>query len=160
MIAHDMSPLDRPRLLLAADTGPRSAPRRAQVKYGKGAQADVNTLIAGDTLNIRPEIFDEFGNPTVLAEGALQIHHQLPDGNKSMLKYTQQVRGTNTLYDIRHDTALAGDHEVHVMLGETSIQGSPVTFTVSATLTRCPLSHTHPPPPCAAASTITPDSTF
>ena len=36
-------------------------------KYGKAANADPNTLIAGDTITIRPEVFDEFNNPTVLS---------------------------------------------------------------------------------------------
>jgi len=101
-----------------------------KVKYGKGAQVDVNTLIAGDTLTIRPEIFDEFGNPTVVQEGQLQIQHQLPNETKTLLKYTQQVRGGTTQYDIKHDTSVSGDHEIHIMLGETPIKGSPVTFTV------------------------------
>lgn len=66
----------------------------------------------------------------MLQEGALQIHHHLPNSERSQLRYTSLVRGGMTQYDIRHDTAVAGEHEVHVMLGDVPIKGSPVTFAV------------------------------
>jgi len=101
-----------------------------KVKYGKGTQADANTLVAGDTLTIRPEIYDQLRNLTVVQEGQLVIRHDLPNGTHALLKYNQQVRGGTTLYDIKHDTAFSGQHEIHVMLGTTPIKGSPVTFAV------------------------------
>ena len=100
------------------------------VKYGKGAQADINTLIAGDTLTIRPEIYDDYGNSTVVPEGLLQVRHEFPNGDASMLKYTTQMRGGMTQYDIKHDTSVSGDHKIHIEVTGEPIQGSPVTFSV------------------------------
>ena len=102
-------------------------------KYGKNAASDPNALVAGDTLMIRPEIFDQYGNPTVLAEGALEVIHELEDtGAKSPLRYTQQqIRGSDLYqYDVRHDTSASGNHFVHLLIGGTAIKGSPVTFRV------------------------------
>lgn len=101
-------------------------------KYGKAANADPNTLIAGDTITIRPEVFDEFNNPTVLAEGSLSITHETPDGASTSLRYNHQnVRGTELVqYDVRLDTMLSGSQHVHVRVSGVPIKGSPVTFNV------------------------------
>ena len=99
-------------------------------KYGKSAASDPGTIHAGDTVSIRPQIFDLYGNPTTLPESGLDVVHKLPDGHVTGLGYTTQQRGGLTSYDIRHDTTYAGAHEIDVLLNGVSIKGSPVCFSV------------------------------
>jgi len=99
-------------------------------KYGKNEKSLEGVLLASDTVSIRPLIFDQFNNSAVLPEEALVIKHRLPSGDTHLLGYTQTSKGGTTTYDIRQDTVRAGEHEVHILLHSTPIQGSPVTFTV------------------------------
>ena len=56
-----------------------------------------------------------FGNQTVVQEDSLKIAHELPDGaGTNYLKYSTAVRGGHTQYDVRHDTAVSGEHQVHL----------------------------------------------
>ncbi len=99
-------------------------------KYGKDKNAEPSVLLASDTVSIRPLIYDQFGNGAALPEEALAIVHHLPSGERHSLGYTQTSKGGSTSYDIRHDLAMAGEHAVHILLYNTPIRGSPVTFTV------------------------------
>ena len=99
-------------------------------KYGKSGSNDPNLLYASDTVSIRPQIFDEYSNPTVLPEGALRVFHHLPTGIVAELTYSTNARGGVTSYDIRHDASVAGAHSVHIVLNGEQIKGSPVAFSV------------------------------
>lgn len=99
-------------------------------KYGKSSSLDPNALSAGDTVTIKPQVYDLFGNSTVLPDGALKVIHTLPDGSQTELSYSTLQRGGQTTYDVKHDTTLAGDHSVAILLSGSSIKGSPVEFTV------------------------------
>lgn len=87
-------------------------------------------LYAGDTITLRPQIFDEFKNATQLPEGALKVLQKLPNGMEAELNCNVQNKGGLTTYEIRHDTSLAGTHNVHVYLFDAPVSGSPVTFEV------------------------------
>lgn len=98
---------------------------------GKGAAGhDASALYAGDTICIRPQIYDQYENATVLPEDALKIVHKRPNGSEHQLHYTQSQKSGQWVFDIRHDTAVSGAHSVDVLLFDTPIRGSPVTFTV------------------------------
>jgi hypothetical protein len=102
-------------------------------KFSKNAATDPNALVAGDTIMIRPEIFDQFGNATVLGEGALEVIHEIVESKeRHSLRYAQQqIRGTELFqYDVRHDTQVAGDHHIILQIGGVPIKGSPVSFRV------------------------------
>jgi hypothetical protein len=99
-------------------------------KAGQQA-ADTKTLFAGDTLSIKPQIFDSFGNAAALEEGALKVVHESPSGSRQPMHFTQQNRGGQTSYDVRHDTSLAGDHKVHITISGESLKGSPLSFYVN-----------------------------
>ena len=99
-------------------------------KYAKQSNHDPNSLYASDTVVIKPQIFDEFSNATTLAEGALVVVHKLPNGSHNDLGYTTTQKGGLTSYEIRHDTAMAGHHEVDIVLDGDSVKGAPVTFVV------------------------------
>ena len=99
-------------------------------KYAKQTNHDPNMLYASDTVIIKPQIYDEYSNLTTLAEGALKIIHKLPNGVLSSLAYTTTQKSNLTSYDIRHDTAIAGQHEVEILLDGKPVKGSPVRFSV------------------------------
>lgn len=102
-------------------------------KFSKNAATDPNALVAGDTIMIRPEIFDQYGNATVLSEGSLEVIHEIGTSKeKATLRFTQQqIRGTELFqYDVRHDTQVSGDHAISLEIGGVAIKGSPVTFRV------------------------------
>ena len=100
-------------------------------KQGKSS-AEANIVYAGDTVSIRPQIFDEFYNPTVLPESGLEVQHKLHEGTTSDIPYTTQQKSGVTSYEIRYDTTMAGDHEINVCIGGKPITGAPVQFAVQS----------------------------
>lgn len=98
-------------------------------KHGKHG-SDTSALHAGDMVALRPQVFDEDRNPAQLPEGAMKVLLQLPDGTELEVQCTQQVKSGQTTYDVRHDTSIAGLHQVHISLFDTPIVGSPVSFNV------------------------------
>ena len=97
-------------------------------RHGKGA--DPSELYASDTVTLKPQIFDEHGNPTHLPEGAMSVTQKLPNGTEATLQCNIQSKGGQQTYEVRHDTSMAGTHHVHVHMFDTPIVGSPVAFTV------------------------------
>lgn len=91
---------------------------------------DPKLLYAGDTISIRPQIFDAYGNAAQLEEGALEVRHESPSGVLGPMPFTVNSRGGQTTYDIRHDATVSGVHKVHVCIHGTHIKGSPMSFTV------------------------------
>ena len=106
-------------------------------KYGKAVKGDADALVAGDAIIVRPEVFDDYGNPTVIAgsheTSAMTVWHELPDGRRESLRYSQQaVRGSSELmlYEVKLEVCSAGDHLLHVCINEVGISGSPIAFHV------------------------------
>jgi len=122
---------------------------------GKASQQDAanstNSIIAGDTITMRPQICDELGNPAPLPDGALDVQINFPDGtkqdlNSNSLKLTIQSKGGLTTYDIRHEATHAGEHEVHLLLDGAQIKGSPVCFSVEPAAPEVKMSKVELPP--------------
>lgn len=69
---------------------------------------------------------------------SIRVSIVYPDGTEheanssSALKFTTQVKGGVTTYDVRHEATHAGTHQVQITLNGTPIRGSPVKFDVSA----------------------------
>lgn len=108
---------------------------KEEKSINKAAQqgvTDPKLLYAGDTISIRPQIFDAFGNAAQLEEGALEVQHESPAGKTVPMAFTVNSRGGQTTYDIRHDTSVAGMHQVHVTIHGEHIKGSPMPFRVHA----------------------------
>ncbi|KOO26218.1 gelation factor [Chrysochromulina tobinii] len=84
------------------------------------AALDNATIVAGDSLSIRPQIYDSWGNPT--------------------------SRGGQTTYDIRYDAHLAGTHQMYIKLDGQHIIGSPLSFYVQPDRPEPTLCKLHPPP--------------
>ncbi len=124
---------------------------RAVDKHGKVVQQETNSIIAGDSVIVRPQICDDLGNAAALPEGALDVHIVFPDGtshnlNSSSLKFSMQSKGGVTTYDIRHDAIHAGEHEVHLKLHGEEISGSPVHFVIETAAAEVKMCKVTPPP--------------
>ena len=135
---------------------------RAVDKHGKAVQQETASIIAGDSVVLRPQICDDLGNAAALPEGALGVKLCLPDGTEHdldshshLVKFTTQSRGGITTYDVRHDATHAGDHLVHILLHGTPIKGSPVGFSVETAVAEVKMCRLTPPPEATLYSSNT-----
>lgn len=124
---------------------------RAVDKHGKAVQQETNSIIAGDSVIVRPQICDDLDNAAALPEGALDVNIIFPDGTShdltsSSLKFTMQSKGGITTYDIRHDAIHAGVHAVHLRLAGVEITGSPVKFNIETATAEVKMCKLTPPP--------------
>jgi len=106
---------------------------RSVDKHGKQIQTDLNTITAGDSIFVRPQIQDEFGNPTAPPEGGITSYVERPDGEKATLAITEQSRGGVgglSKFETRYECTQRGQHYLHVQLQGVPIVGSPVAFDV------------------------------
>ena len=101
-------------------------------KHGKQIQTDVNSIISGDTVVMRPMILDVFGNVTVPGEGAITVFLTDPRGDVHNVPVVEQSRGGTRTYDVRYECLIRGAHSVGILLNGEPIKGSPVDFDVLA----------------------------
>jgi hypothetical protein len=98
--------------------------------------SDLNSIVAGDTIVVRPQIQDEFGNPTIPPEGAIVAFVDLPNGQRSRIPVSEQSTkaavggGGAPRHEVRFECTLRGQHVVHVELNGSAVSGSPVSFVV------------------------------
>lgn len=93
------------------------------------AQAASGTPVAaGELLVLKPQIRDQYGNPTATNEGTLTVELITADGTSHDLKPMSQVRSGLTTYEARYEPELMGDYIAHVCLAGAPINGSPITF--------------------------------
>ena len=109
------------------------------------ATADSTIIYAGDTLQIRPQIFDAYGNAAVLGEELLSVYHEDANGERSTMAVSTQTRSGQTTYDVRYEVTVAGPHLIHVLLGGQAILGSPLSFYVKPDKPEPPLCKLVPP---------------
>jgi len=116
---------------------------------------DNSLIIAGDSISIKPQVYDAFGNPAALPEGELHVTHDppgqpLPNGRMKPsehveMPFTSQQRGGQTTYEIKHEATVAGVHRIHICLGELPILGSPLSFFVQPDRPEPSLCKLYPP---------------
>lgn len=101
-------------------------------KDGKGGkEEDESRIIAGDQVIVRAYGVDQYNNPAPVPDGAMSAHVILPGGKRLNLPVALQTKaGRAATYDLRHETELSGQHEVHVLLNHEPIKGSPATWLV------------------------------
>ena len=98
--------------------------------------SDLNSIVAGDTIVVRPQIQDEFGNPTIPPEGAIVAFVDLPNGQRNRIPVSEQSTkaavggGGAPRHEVRFECTLRGQHVVHVELNGSAVSGSPVSFVV------------------------------
>ena len=95
------------------------------------SNVDAKVLAAGDTIAIKPQIFDQFGNVAVLPEGALKVTHERPDGGHEPVAFATQSRGGVQTYDIRYDCTANGNHVIFITIDGDMIKGAPLRFYVN-----------------------------
>ena len=120
---------------------------KAKGKNEKGDTAEVDmTLFAGDSIYVRPQLRDAFGNLATLPDGAMTVTHLMPDGMEEALEINSTVRNGLMSYDVRLAPQKAGEHQIFILLQGSPVKGSPVEFEVtpaSHDITRCVV---RPPP--------------
>ena len=111
------------------------------VKPSDPDMAAASPLCAGETILIKPQIRDQFGNPTAAIESDLRMWIISPDGEHAKLEVaTKIIRAAVPSYEVSHEVLQAGDYSAHVYLGDAPIRGSPIAFKVEPSLpdvTRC-----------------------
>lgn len=118
----------------------------ANAKLAPSAIIDANQVYAGDTLSIKPQIYDDFGNFTTLEDGMLSMTMTRPNGVGERMNYTTKAdRGGVTTYELRHDPTTAGSYAVHVSIAGKPIKGSPVLLEVHPDRPEPPLCKLAPP---------------
>ena len=110
----------------------RSSGKAHKQQSSGDPSAGSSMIIAGDQVSVRPLVVDEFGNPSKLIEGTMNISLVKPDGSSGELALqTSYVKASGLAqYEVKCDTHLAGKHAMHITLKGEPITGSPVTFDV------------------------------
>lgn len=101
-------------------------------KLNAGADPAVERIMAGDIVSVKPSCCDQYDNQATLIEGMLIATLLRPDSTKIALNLlTTTIRSTQQpQYEVKADTSLTGEYEIHLELNGAPIIGSPVTFEV------------------------------
>jgi hypothetical protein len=120
-----------------------AAPTLKEMADAAAAEAaSANSITAGDTVSVRAHGVDEFGNNAHIEAGCLSSIVISPDGKEDQKEVVDITRsranakelskqGASSMYEIRHETNLAGEYELHVKLNGHPIMNSPVRFRVA-----------------------------
>ena len=87
-------------------------------------------IIAGEHVILRPQVHDQFGNPSSAPEGALTAILDSPGHMGEQLEPPKLRSGLGS-YELTLEPLKAGEHSVHILLHGEEITGSPVKFYVS-----------------------------
>ena len=90
---------------------------KAKGKNEKGDTAEVDmTLFAGDSIYVRPQLRDAFGNLATLPDGAMTVTHLMPDGMEEALEINSTVRNGLMSYDVRL-APQSREHQIFILPG-------------------------------------------
>lgn len=93
-----------------------------------------SVVIAGDSVVIRPLLFDSFGNQAQLVTDSLTVQissERTPGPHGPALVLKPIIRSGLIIYESRHETRKSGHFYFNVLLYGEPIKGSPVPFQVS-----------------------------
>ena len=122
-----------------------AAPSLKEIADAAAAEAAAKeTITAGDTVSVRAHCVDEFENAAHVETTELRAMVVAPDGERMEREVVDVThltlrkasgkevakQGASTLYEIRHETVMAGQYEMHVTLNGSPIKNSPVLFVV------------------------------
>ena len=99
-------------------------------------------LVAGESILLRPQLRDEFGNASSAVEGSFEVNIEAPDGTQPL--ELKPLKGLG-LYEVGYDVTIKGKHLVHFLLNGQDISGSPVDFSVLPGAAVGNKSKLHPP---------------
>jgi hypothetical protein len=88
-------------------------------------------LTAGEAVTLRPQLRDQFGNPSFAQEGTfIAMIHTPNSGDEAQEGELKPLKALG-LYEITFDVSTKGKHWVHLLLNGSDITGSPIEFTVT-----------------------------
>jgi hypothetical protein len=105
-------------------------------------------IVAGEHVILRPQVHDQFGNPSSAPEGSLTAVLDSPGNQGEQLEQPKLRSGLGS-YELTLEPLTAGQHQVHILLHGEEITGSPVAFYVSPATPnsqKCYLSRADPEP--------------
>ena len=115
----------------------------AEGSYVGGVEKLLNDPVtAGDSLTLRPQLRDQFGNASAAEPGTFAAHIDCPDGLHEL--EVKQVKGLG-LYEVNYDVSIKGPHSIHFLLNGADITGSPVEFNVNPSAALGSKSKLYPP---------------
>ena len=85
-------------------------------------------VTAGDVIQLRPQLRDQFHNASAADAGEFLVHIEGPDGVHELELKTLKGLG---LYEVTHEVTHKGAHSIHFLLNGVDISGSPVEFNVN-----------------------------
>ena len=103
---------------------------KASMESQDAKEEDDNTLQIGDTIRLRPEISDQFGNSTAAHEDTLLISIRHPSYGLEPLRCVPAAVAGGWQHDVRYELKRKGPHILHVTLDGIDIPGSPMEWYV------------------------------
>ena len=86
------------------------------------------TVLVGETIRIIPTILDHLGNPALAKDDNLTVAIKTQAAGLELLRAQPQTTQGQVGYDLRYEVKRKGAHELHVMLDDLHIKGSPVEW--------------------------------
>ena len=99
-------------------------------------------VVAGESITLRPQLRDQFGNASAAMEGTFVVQMLAPDRTEEL--ELKQLKGLG-LYESSYEVTVKGRHLVHFLLNGEDIVGSPVEYMVSPAGAIAGKSKLHPP---------------
>ena len=112
----------------------KEAEAKQAASAGAAAGKDGVGFTAGEHIIIKPQVRDQFGNPSTAPEGALTADHEIPGANTGGTLSPvdpPKMRGGIGSYELGIEPIRAGMHVVHIKLHGEEVTGSPVEFKVT-----------------------------
>ena len=92
-----------------------------------GNKGGEQKIVAGEHVSLKPQVHDQFGNPTSAPEGALTAVLDSPGHEGEALENPKLRSGLGT-YEVIVEPLKSGQHSVHILLYGQDITGSPVSL--------------------------------
>jgi len=102
-----------------------ASPASSSIGY---PQEEKKAIYAGERLLLRPQLRDQFGNPSAAGPETLKALLEAPDGPQHLVVKPSN-RGLGA-YEVAYESLLKGEYTLHVELNGMPIGGSPGVFFV------------------------------
>jgi len=125
-----------------------ASPVGSYVREAEASKQGGSGITAGDHVVLKPQVHDQFGNPSSAPEGSLVAILDSPGVTGETLDPPKLRNGMGS-YELTLEPLKAGRHAVHVLLAGAQITGSPVEFEVSPAAPnpqKCYMSRADPEP--------------
>ena len=125
-----------------------ASPVGSYVREAEASKQGGSGITAGEHVVLKPQVHDQFGNPSSAPEGSLVAILDSPDLIGETLDPPKLRSGMGS-YELTLEPLKAGRHAVHVLLAGAQITGSPVEFEVSPAAPnpqKCYMSRADPEP--------------